>query len=170
MTSQNTIPLKLVILLQEIEKRGLNTEGIYRKQSSTEKINNLKLILDSNTVEKIDLVNYEVILLCSMVKLFFRQLPTPLFPSITSIELLKIIDIFEVQDKKNRILQIISKLPNPNHVILDRMLFHFNAIKNNNLINKMCASNLSIVFAPCFFDYDLSTNIDQIKILENQKK
>ncbi len=68
------IPALIIHCCNEIEKRGIEEEGIYRKSGSNKEVRDLKdKILNSKTGMPA-LVQYDVHVLCGVVKLFLHQL------------------------------------------------------------------------------------------------
>ena len=72
------IPALIIHCCNEIEKRGLQEEGIYRKCGSDKEVRELKdKILKSKTGMPV-LAHYDVHVLCGVVKQFLRELDEPI--------------------------------------------------------------------------------------------
>ena len=73
------IPFVITKCVQEVEKRGLQQEGIYRISGFTDEIETLKLALDKDG-EKTDMSEaaYSINVITGTLKLFLRLLPIPL--------------------------------------------------------------------------------------------
>jgi hypothetical protein len=90
-------PIIVEKCVDEIEKRkgALESEGIYRVSGFNDAIDELRLALDrGDNVDLSDIVKYnDIHLICSLLKLYLRQLPIPLIT----------FDIY------NRLIEILSK-------------------------------------------------------------
>lgn len=73
------IPFVITKCVQEVEKRGMDQEGIYRISGFTDEIETLKLALDKDG-EKTDMseASYSINVITGTLKLFLRLLPIPL--------------------------------------------------------------------------------------------
>ncbi|VDM01375.1 unnamed protein product [Schistocephalus solidus] len=76
------VPIIVSTCAEEIERRGLTEEGIYRISGSLSSVNYLKdqFNRDVDTAVK-QLADYDVNVLTSLLKAFFRGLPEPLIKS-----------------------------------------------------------------------------------------
>jgi Rac GTPase-activating protein 1 len=68
------IPALIIHCCNEIEKRGLEEEGLYRKSGSDREVNDLKDKILKSKSGMPDLAQYEVHVLCGVVKKFLRHL------------------------------------------------------------------------------------------------
>lgn len=73
------VPFIIIKCVQEVEKRGLQQEGIYRISGFADEIETLKLALDKDG-EKADMseASYSVNVVTGTLKLYLRLLPIPL--------------------------------------------------------------------------------------------
>lgn len=73
------IPFVIIKCVQEVEKRGLQQEGIYRISGFADEIETLKLALDKEG-EKTDMseASYSINVITGTLKLYLRLLPIPL--------------------------------------------------------------------------------------------
>jgi chimaerin len=73
------VPFVIIKCVQEVEKRGLLQEGIYRISGFADEIETLKLALDKEG-EKTDMseASYSVNVVTGTLKLYLRLLPIPL--------------------------------------------------------------------------------------------
>lgn len=76
---QCPVPFIIIKCVQEVEKRGLQQEGIYRISGFADEIETLKLALDKDG-EKTDMSesSYSVNVITGTLKLYLRLLPIPL--------------------------------------------------------------------------------------------
>jgi len=124
-------------------------EGIFRISGQTGLINHLKTLIDNSEESKIAIpVDEDPHVVSGLLKLYFRELPTPLMTY----------DLYEnwiaaqyIQETPKRIAQhkrLIVLLPDYNRQTLAYLLSYLKEVHDKATINKMDASNLSVVFGP----------------------
>ena len=159
------IPPILSRCIAEIEKRGLDLQGIYRIAGVKTKVENLCASFETGDHKDIDLSEEPPHLIASCFKLYFRQLPEPLFTfrlydefipfSRKWDEMLRNPDLDAADEEKERLLLelriLIQKLPRPNYIIARKLLRHLRVIDSNASTNCMNSHNLGIVFGPTLF-------------------
>lgn len=130
---------------------GLYAEGIYRKSGVSSKIKELKMKMsDITTVASdIDYESYNVHVLANVLKSFLRDMPEPLLLFDRYDDFLRASDLTDTQDRVSTILSLIKKLPPAHHALLERLIFHLALVAQREQYNRMSASSLAIVFAPC---------------------
>ncbi|XP_030832598.1 unconventional myosin-IXAa isoform X3 [Strongylocentrotus purpuratus] len=144
------IPIVLERLITAVEVNGLYTEGIYRKPGPAAKVREIKHLINSEPdVDNIDFGSYSVLVIAQVLKSFFREMPEPLLTYQLYEEFLRATEIVDKHEKLQSLQSSIEKLPLENYDALERLIFHLARIAENENTNKMSASNLAIVFAPC---------------------
>ncbi|ORY47242.1 RhoGAP-domain-containing protein [Rhizoclosmatium globosum] len=132
---------------------GLETEGLFRVSPSLVSVNAVKEKYNNNE-PKIDLEEYGgVHTACGLLKLFFRDLPNPIFES-SMYDAIRVIqslgddtETTQIQFAKEILLGI---LPVPTLLLL-RSLFHLlHTIHKNQAKTLMHSGNLAIVWSPNF--------------------
>lgn len=146
-------PAVLEQLMTAIEMKGLYVEGIYRKSATQSKINELKQKLEEDR-HNVDLNNYGVHVWTAVFKSFFREMPEPLMTFQLYDEFLWATAIVDVQERSQVIFSHISKLNRANYDLLERLTFHLARVALVEHANRMSASSLAIVFAPCILRTD----------------
>ena len=163
-TNQKMPPI-LTRCISEIEKRGLDLQGIYRIAGVKNKVETLCASFESGDYKNIDLSDEHPHLIASCLKLYFRQLPEPLFTfrlydefipfSRKWDEMMRNPDLEVAEEEKGRLLAelslLVQKLPRPNYIIGRRLLRHLRVVHMNANFNCMNAHNLGIVFGPTLF-------------------
>lgn len=142
------IPVQVENLIMKIEIKGLYMEGLYRKSGIIRKITELRHRLDSGEAN-IDLDQYSVHVLASILKLFLREMPEPLMTFELYDDFLWATTITDPNERVQVILGHITKLPKANFDLLERLTFHLARIAQNEPANRMNANSLAIIFAPC---------------------
>ncbi|KAL5277342.1 MYO9B family protein [Megaselia abdita] len=142
-----SIPLQIEQLISKIEMLALYTEGIYRKSSVASKIKELKQKMSDEV--QIDYESYNVHVLTNVLKTFLRDMPEPLLTFDRYDDFLRASDLPDTNVRVQTIMSLIKKLPTAHHALLERLIFHLALVARREKHNRMSASSLSIVFAPC---------------------
>lgn len=142
------IPVKIEQLIVKIEMHGLYTEGLYRKSGVNSKIKELKMKMAESKGE-IDYELYNVHVLANVLKLFLRETPEPLLTFDRYDDFLRASELSETTDRVSTMMALIKKLPAAHHALLERLIFHLALVAQREQFNRMSASSLAIVFAPC---------------------
>lgn len=142
------IPVKIEQLITKIEMHGLYTEGLYRKSGVNSKIKELKLKMSESKGE-IDYELYNVHVLANVLKSFLREMPEPLLTFDRYDDFLRASELSETTDRVSTMMSLIKKLPTAHHALLERLIFHLALVAQREQFNRMSASSLAIVFAPC---------------------
>lgn len=143
-----SLPLFIERLITAIEVAGLYVEGIYRKSGANAKIKMLKAEL-SNDPEAVDFSAYPIHVLASTLKSFFREMPEPLMKFALYDHFIQATDIADLRERTQMIYDIARKLPRPNFLLLERLMFHLSRVAYHEPSNRMSPTNLAVVFAPC---------------------
>lgn len=145
------IPVKIEQLITKIEMLGLYSEGIYRKSGVNSKIKELKAKMSEPTTSniEIDYESYNVHVLANVLKSFLRDMPEPLLTFDRYDDFLRAADLPDTNIRVQTLLSLIKKLPPAHHFLLERLIFHLALVAQREKHNRMSASSLAIVFAPC---------------------
>ncbi|CAF1584880.1 unnamed protein product, partial [Didymodactylos carnosus] len=84
----------------------------------------------------------------NLLKLFFRELPEPLFTTQLYPLFLRAIQMNDPDNQRLSLLENISNLPQTNRRILYRLLDHLILVSRNSQQNMMHLENLAVVFGP----------------------
>ncbi|VVC45493.1 Ubiquitin-related domain,Myosin head, motor domain,Rho GTPase-activating protein domain,P-loop [Cinara cedri] len=145
--SKGKVPAIVEGLITFIEIHGMYKEGIYRKPGLTTRVNELKELIDNNDVSKIELEKYQVHVLASVLKSFLREMPEPLLTFDCYDDFIRAASLSE--DRVSTLFNILKKLPKVNYDLMERLVFHLARVALHENVNRMNASSLAIVFAPC---------------------
>lgn len=122
----------------------VETEGLFRKGGSKSRQNEIKLSLDAGC--SLGDEHHEVDV-ASVLKTFFRELPEPLIPSPYHDLFLKCVLLDEKQ-RLNAVLTACLLLPIEHLNTLTYFMQFLHDVSSHNLLNKMTAFNLAVVFGP----------------------
>jgi len=138
-------PFVIEKCITEIEKRGLQIEGIYRVSGSRELTERLKSYLEQER-DNADMSQYaDIHSMCGLVKLYLRLLPQPL---ITPEFFQRFLTADDGQLTVDVIRRSVKKLPLAHQITLKYLLQHLHRVSDHSEKNKMNAFNLSSVFTP----------------------
>ncbi|XP_014869909.1 protein FAM13B isoform X1 [Poecilia latipinna] len=145
----NGIPLVLIDMVEFLEKYGLHHRGLFRLCGSTARVKQLRKQLDQG--ERVDLDQLgDATTVASLLKLFLRELPTPLVPEPHRKQLVLILKGC-TRELNQRLRENLCLLPDFSLNILS-YLFHFlSKVASQSLSNHMPMENLATIFGPCIF-------------------
>ncbi|XP_017578535.1 active breakpoint cluster region-related protein isoform X1 [Pygocentrus nattereri] len=136
--------------VEEIERRGLEEEGIYRISGASREIQALKHAFDTNYWEAVSKVrSVDVNTVSGTLKLYFRELPEPLIPTDHFQSLSKALaDLADPYHRAEMMLSELQSFPDVNRNTLLFLLHHLKRVAQKAEQNKMSLSNLATVFGP----------------------
>ncbi|XP_037542177.1 rho GTPase-activating protein 15 [Nematolebias whitei] len=144
-----SVPKFVKICLDAVEKRGLEADGIYRVSGNLATIQKLRFIVDQEEDLDLDSSQWEDIhVITGALKLFFRELPEPLFPFRFFQQFVDVIKIKESKQKIQALKKLIQQLPKPNHDTMKLLFSHLQRVLACSQKNLMSSQGISIVFGP----------------------
>ncbi|KAI2790055.1 hypothetical protein POX_d05559 [Penicillium oxalicum] len=146
---KSIIPAIITRCIQEVELRGMDMEGIYRKSGAASAIQGIREGFERSPFDyDISDPDLDIHAVTSALKQYFRKLPTPL---ITYEIYDKIIDSAEVTHAPTRIELLqknLSELPRVHRDVLEFLVFHLKRVVERQEENLMTSQNIAVVFAP----------------------
>lgn len=143
------VPLIVRQCVEEIERRGIDEVGIYRVSGVATDIQSLKAAFDSNNKDvSLMMREMDVNAIAGTLKLYFRELPEPLFTDELYPNFAGGIALSDSVAKESCMLNLLLSLPEPNLVTFLFVLDHLKRVAENESINKMSLHNLATVFGP----------------------
>ncbi|XP_060868844.1 N-chimaerin isoform X2 [Metopolophium dirhodum] len=136
--------------VEEIERRGMSVEGIYRVSGFQEEMDSLRLALDKDGKGTImDDQAYENIhVVASILKMYLRLLPIPLITYDVHPLVIKALETQMSWERLAEVRAALKKLPPAHYNTLSYLMAHLHRVTLRLDENKMTAQNLSTVFAP----------------------
>ncbi|EDO42176.1 predicted protein, partial [Nematostella vectensis] len=172
-------PFVVDICINEVEKRGLDSEGLYRVSGFADDIEALKNSFDKGNThttvnysdgESVNLSTYDDInTITGVCKLYFRQLPLPL---ITFETYSKFIAAAKTQDKHLRIEELskaLGELPQAHYETMKFLMGHLHRVSQRRSKNMMTEENLSIVFGPTLMRAPEGDSLDSLVDMKFQR-
>uniref|UniRef100_A0A667XXF4 BCR activator of RhoGEF and GTPase n=1 Tax=Myripristis murdjan TaxID=586833 RepID=A0A667XXF4_9TELE len=146
---RSKVPLIVRQCVEEIERRGMEEVGIYRVSGVATDIQALKAAFDSNNKDvSMMMREMDVNAIAGTLKLYFRELPEPLFTDDLYPNFAGGIALSDSVAKDSCMLNLLLSLPEPNLVTFLFLLDHLKRVAENESINKMSFHNLATVFGP----------------------
>ncbi|KAK7877332.1 hypothetical protein WMY93_031982 [Mugilogobius chulae] len=145
----STVPRFVQKCVRFVERRGLDTDGIYRVSGNLAVIQKLRHKVDQE--EHVDLEDgswTEVHVVTGALKLFFRELPEPLFPFSSYDKFIAAIQLPEFSQRVSYIKDLVQTLPLPNHSTMELLFRHLRRVVDHGEQNRMSTHSLAIVFGP----------------------
>ncbi|XP_076434762.1 uncharacterized protein LOC143274737 [Babylonia areolata] len=144
-----TVPTIVTACVQDVEKRGLDEMGIYRVSGTTSDVQKLKKYFDKNVKTGVNaLGDMPVHSVTSMLKLYLRELPEPLFTEASYTNFVDALKLSDAEGKEKCMLSLLHNLPDINYYTAVYLLEHMHIVSKNEKENKMTINNLSTIFGP----------------------
>uniref|UniRef100_A0AAR2K1L5 BCR activator of RhoGEF and GTPase n=1 Tax=Pygocentrus nattereri TaxID=42514 RepID=A0AAR2K1L5_PYGNA len=146
---RSKVPYIVRQCLEEIERRGMEEVGIYRVSGVATDIQALKNAFDTNNKDvSVMMSEMDVNAIAGTLKLYFRELPEPLFTDELYPNFTGGIALSDSVAKESCMLNLLLSLPEPNLVTFLFLLDHLKRVAEKESINKMSLHNLATVFGP----------------------
>ncbi|OBA16858.1 uncharacterized protein OGAPODRAFT_16343 [Ogataea polymorpha] len=147
------IPAIIEKMMSEIEFRGLEETGLYRKSASVSVLNEIRDVINLHgDLNMEDQLVFDVHNLTGVIKMFFRELPEPLILDTIIPEFDKIKQLAQSEERFEQYKLIFDTLPAPNRTLLARFVKHLKMVDEYNRHNRMPASNLAKVMGGLFIE------------------
>nr|XP_005987265.1 PREDICTED: breakpoint cluster region protein [Latimeria chalumnae] len=146
---RSKVPYIVRQCVEEIERRGMEEVGIYRVSGVATDIQALKAAFDANNKDvSVMMSEMDVNAIAGTLKLYFRELPEPLFTDELYPNFAEGIVLSDPVAKESCMLNLLLSLPEPNLVTFTFLLDHLKRIAEKENVNKMSLHNLATVFGP----------------------
>jgi hypothetical protein len=144
------VPTFVTSCIEEVERRGLTSQGIYRLSGNAADVTKLRYMVDQENCYNLSSSVWEDInVVTGALKLFFRELPDPLIPMSLYNRFIEPGRLAEGDPKRLPLLiKCVKDLPKVNHATLKRLLRHLQRVTEHSDVNKMQIQNIAIVFGP----------------------
>ncbi|KAM9391893.1 rho GTPase-activating protein 27 isoform 2-T2 [Pholidichthys leucotaenia] len=145
----STVPKFVEKCIKTVERRGLDTDGIYRVSGNLAVIQKLRHKADHE--EQLDLDDgqwEEIHVITGALKLFLRELPEPLFPFSCFDKFIAAIQIQDYSLRVSYMKDLVQVLPLPNHDTMELLFKHLRKVVEHKEANRMSVHSLAIVFGP----------------------
>ncbi|KAL1969361.1 hypothetical protein VTN77DRAFT_9554 [Rasamsonia byssochlamydoides] len=143
------IPAIVTRCIQEVELRGMDVEGIYRKSGASTVTQAIRdgFERSSNDFDISD-PDLDIHAVTSALKQYFRKLPTPLITYDVYEKLLETNEITPHSARIEAVRRCLEGLPRVHRDVLEFLVFHLKRVVEHEKENLMTSQNIAVVFAP----------------------
>nr|XP_020670178.1 rho GTPase-activating protein 27 [Pogona vitticeps] len=167
---KSTVPQFVKRCISAVEKRGLDIDGLYRISGNLATIQKLRYKVDHD--EHLDLDDGrwdDVHVITGALKLFFRELPEPLFPFSHFEKFIAAIKISDPTKRIYRLRELVNSLPPVNHDTMRALFQHLCRVIECREENRMSAQSIAIVFGPTLLKPEAEEgNMTMHMVFQNQ--
>ncbi|KIX04198.1 uncharacterized protein Z518_07752 [Rhinocladiella mackenziei CBS 650.93] len=146
---KTTIPAIVRKCVEEVESRGMDIEGIYRKSGGNSQVQQVKDWFENPSKDfDISDPDLDIHAVTSGLKQYFRRLPVPL---ITYDVYDRLLDTTTIPDRENRVdamQRALEGLPRVHYETLEYLIQHLARVVQQEKENLMTSMNMAVVFAP----------------------
>lgn len=166
---RTTIPNFVEKCIKAVERRGLDIDGIYRVSGNLAVIQKLRFKADHEELDLEDGQWEDIHVITGALKLFFRELPEPLFPFSHFNSFISAIRTVDYNQKVSYIQELVKSLPPANHDTMELLFGHLRKVIEYGEENRMTVQNVAIVFGPTLLRPEMeSANITMYMVFQNQ--
>ncbi|XP_072343591.1 rho GTPase-activating protein 23 isoform X2 [Scyliorhinus torazame] len=166
------IPLIVEICCKLVEEKGLEYTGIYRVPGNNAMVSSLqeqlnKGMTDLNTSEE---KWQDLNVISSLLKLFFRKLPEPLFTDDKYNDFIETNRLEDAAERLQRFKKLLRNLPENYLETLKFLTGHLKTVADHSEKNKMEPRNLALVFGPTLVRTSEDKMIDMVTHMQDRYK
>ncbi|XP_059495226.1 rho GTPase-activating protein 12b isoform X5 [Stegostoma tigrinum] len=166
----STVPKFVMMCIDHVEREGLNVDGLYRVSGNLAVIQKLRFAVNHD--EKLDLNDSkweDINVITGALKMFFRELPEPLFTYHLFNDFVNAVKISDYKHRVEGIADLIRLLPKPNHDTMQVLFKHLVKVVARSEVNRMTNQSVAIVFGPTLLRPEKETgNIAVHTVYQNQ--
>ncbi|KAJ5689893.1 hypothetical protein N7462_004285 [Penicillium macrosclerotiorum] len=146
---KSIIPSIVTRCIQEVELRGMDMEGIYRKSGAASVIQVIREGFERSPFDyDISDPDLDIHAVTSALKQYFRKLPTPLITYEVYDKVIETPDIPNTAARIESLQKSLSELPRVHQDVLEFLVFHLKRVVERQEENLMTSQNIAVVFAP----------------------
>jgi len=161
-----TVPACVRDIVEALRQNRLKTLGLFRRSGNQSTIKKMKsqidlvggLVFDFESVAPHDLAG--------LLKLYFAELPDPVFTGALSPKFTAAADIPDQAKRLEQLQRLIAELPNTHFHLAIYLLHLLNEVSREVASNSMDARNLAVCFAPTLFGR--KKPVRQISVIKNK--
>ncbi|XP_073190507.1 rho GTPase-activating protein 12 isoform X4 [Lepidochelys kempii] len=165
----SSVPKFVKLCIEHVEEHGLDVDGLYRVSGNLAVIQKLRFAVNHD--EKLDLNDSkweDIHVITGALKMFFRELPEPLFTYNHFNDFVNAIKQ-EARQRVRAVKDLIKQLPKPNQDTMQILFRHLKRVVENGEKNRMTYQSVAIVFGPTLLKPEKETgNIAVHTVYQNQ--
>ncbi|KAK9980035.1 hypothetical protein ABG768_013434 [Culter alburnus] len=166
----STVPRFVWMCIEHVEKTGLGVDGLYRVSGNLAIIQKLRFAVNHD--EKVDLGDSkweDIHVTTGALKMFFRELPEPLFTYAFFNDFIAAIKMPDYKHKVQTVKDLMKQLPRPNHDTIQVLFKHLKKVIQHVDENRMTTQSVAIVFGPTLLRPETETaNMAVHMVYQNQ--
>ncbi|KAM5213194.1 rho GTPase-activating protein 27 isoform 1-T5 [Hipposideros larvatus] len=167
---RSPVPRFVQQCIRAVEARGLDIDGLYRISGNLATIQKLRYKVDHD--ERLDLDDgrwEDVHVITGALKLFFRELPEPLFPFSHFRQFIAAIKLQDQAQRSRCVRDLVRTLPSPNHDTMRLLFQHLCRVIEHGEQNRMSVQSVAIVFGPTLLRPETEeTSMPMTMVFQNQ--
>ncbi|XP_051959279.1 rho GTPase-activating protein 12b isoform X5 [Xyrauchen texanus] len=165
-----SVPNFVKMCIEHVESTGLNVDGLYRVSGNLAVIQKLRFAVNHD--EKVNLEDNkweDIHVTTGALKMFFRELPEPLFTYASFSDFIEAIKNSDYKQRVQSIKDLIKQLPNPNQETMKVLFKHLKRVIDHGEVNRMTTQSVAIVFGPTLLRPEIETgNMAVYMVYQNQ--
>ncbi|KAM6971328.1 rho GTPase-activating protein 12-like isoform 7-T7 [Tautogolabrus adspersus] len=168
---ENTsVPNFVTMCIDHVENTALSIDGLYRVSGNLAVIQKLRFAVNHDeTLDLNDSKWEDIHVTTGALKMFFRELPEPLFTYGSFNDFVEAIKCSDYKQRLNSIKDLTKKLPKPNHDTMQVLFKHLRRVIDHGEANRMTTQSVAIVFGPTLLRPETETgNIAVHMVYQNQ--
>ncbi|KAJ4225503.1 Rho-type gtpase-activating protein [Fusarium solani] len=142
------IPSVVTRCIEEVELRGMDQEGIYRKTGGNSQVNMIKDGFSKDENFDISDPDLDITAVTSVLKQYFRKLPMPLLTFDIYERVLESNAVADETERCDHLRKTFASMPQRHRDCLEFLMFHLARVAKREPENLMSPKNLAVVFAP----------------------
>ncbi|XP_038146723.1 rho GTPase-activating protein 12-like isoform X8 [Cyprinodon tularosa] len=166
----STVPTFVKMCIDHVENNGLYIDGLYRVSGNLAVIQKLRFAVNHD--EKVNLGDgkwEDIHVITGALKMFFRELPEPLFTYALFSDFVSGIKISDYKQRVQAIKELVRQLPKPNHDTMQALFKHLRKVIDHGEENRMTTQSVAIVFGPTLLRPETETlNMAFNMVYQNQ--
>uniref|UniRef100_A0A8D3A447 Rho GTPase-activating protein 12-like n=1 Tax=Scophthalmus maximus TaxID=52904 RepID=A0A8D3A447_SCOMX len=166
----SSVPGFVTTCIDHVENSGLCVDGLYRVSGNLAVIQKLRFAINHD--EKVNLSDgkwEDIHVTTGALKMYFRELPEPLFTYTLFHDFVGAIKISDYKQKVQSIKELVRQLPRPNHDTMQVLFKHLRKVIDHGEENRMTTQSVAIVFGPTLLRPETETwNMAVHMVYQNQ--
>ncbi|EDN02913.1 conserved hypothetical protein [Histoplasma mississippiense (nom. inval.)] len=142
------IPGIVTRCIEEVELRGMDCEGIYRKSGGSSQVQMIRDGFEKSSDYDISDPDLDIHAVTSTLKQYFRKLPNPLITYDVYDLLLDATAVTPSSVRIDVMRRALMTLPSVHRDVLEFLIFHLRRVVEREKENLMTSLNVAVVFAP----------------------
>ncbi|XP_041698458.1 rho GTPase-activating protein 12 isoform X3 [Coregonus clupeaformis] len=165
-----SVPSFVTMCIDHVENNALNVDGLYRVSGNLAIIQKLRFAVNHD--EKVDLEEgkwEDIHVTTGALKMFFRELPEPLFTYGLFHDFVNAIKIPDYKQRVQSVKERVKQLPKPNQDTMQVLFKHLRRVIDHGEENRMTTQSVAIVFGPTLLRPETETwNMAVHMVYQNQ--